>query len=209
MDFEFQISPYTDPSLVQQVSRALEKRTELRAREQFPKLWRVTDNLNPKYEGKAVSNGRRVRYRVYGILLIAMGVVLVVPGIMDPKHLLVPLVAGAVGILAGIFTLWTGSGGQAKSKRFDQAAEKLLKGFEAPPAAQVRFTPEGMEIAGKPAAAYPDVDFAAETEDLFLLTWNEKVTILQKKDLVGGDCPQFSAFLHKQLQERGSFCRLS
>ena len=209
MDFEFQISPYTDPSLVQQVSRALEKRTELRAREQFPKLWRITDNLNPKHEGKAVSNGRRVRYRVYGILLIAMGVVLVVPGIMDPKHLLVPLVAGAVGILAGIFTLLTGSGGQAQSKRFDQAAEKLLKGFEAPPAAQVRFTPGGMEIAGKPAAVYSDVDFAAETENLFLLTWNEKVTILQKKDLVGGDCAQFAAFLHKQLQERGSFCRLS
>lgn len=38
MDFEFQISPYAGPSLVQQVSRALEKRTELRARAQFPKL---------------------------------------------------------------------------------------------------------------------------------------------------------------------------
>lgn len=209
MDFVFQISPYSDPSLPQQVSHALEKRTELRAREQFPKLWHVTDDLNRKHKEKTVSNGRRIRYRIYGILLIVMGVVLFVPGIMDPKQLLVPLVAGAIGILAGIFTLWTVSGSQVQSKRFDQAAEKLLKGFEVPPAAQVRFTPEGMEIAGKPAAAYPDVDFAAETEDLFLLTWNEKVTILQKKDLIGGDCPQFSAFLHKQLQERGSFCRLS
>lgn len=209
MDFVFQISPYADPALMQQVSRALEKRTELRSRAQFPKLWHVTDDLNRKHKGKTVSNGQRVRYRIYGILLIVMGVILFVPGIMDPKQLLVPLVAGAVGILAGVFTLWAVSGSQAQSKRFDQAAEKLLKGFEAPPAAQVRFTPEGMEIAGKPAAAYPDVDFAAETEDLFLLTWNEKVTILQKKDLIGGDCPQFSAFLHKQLQERGSFCCLS
>lgn len=209
MDFVFQISPYSDPSLAQQVSGALEKRTELRARAQCPKLWRVTDALNRRQEGKVVSNGQRIRYRIYGILLIVMGVILLVPGIMDPKQLLVPLVAGIVGILAGIFTLWTVSGSQVQSKRFDQAAEKLLKGFEAPPAAQVRFTPEGMEIAGKPAAAYSDVDFAAETEDLFLLTWNEKVTILQKKDLVGGDYPQFAAFLHGQIQEHGSFCRLS
>ena len=209
MDFEFQISPYAGPSLVQQVSRALEKRTELRARAQFPKLWRAADDLNRKHEGKAASNGWGMRYRIYGILLIVMGVILFVPGIMDPKHLLVPLVAGAVGILVGLFTLWIVRGSQAQSKRFDQAAEKLLKGFEAPPAAQVRFTPEGMEIAGKPAAAYSDVDFAAETEDLFLLTWNEKVTILQKKDLVGGDYPQFAAFLHRQIQEHGSFCRLS
>ena len=209
MDFVFQISPYSDPSLAQQVSHALEKRTELRSRAQFPKLWRVTDNLNRKHEGKTLSNGRRVRYRIYAILLIVMGVILLVPGIMDPKQLLVPLVAGVVGVLAGVFTLWTVSGSHTQSKRFDQAAEKLLKGFEAPPVAQVRFTPEGMEIAGKPAAAYPDVDFVAETEDLFLLTWNEKVTILQKKDLVGGDCPQFAAFLHKQLQERGAFYCLS
>lgn len=209
MDFVFQISPYSDPSLAQQVSGALEKRTELRARAQCPKLWRVTDALNRRHEGKAVSNGQRIRYRIYGILLIVMGVILLVPGIMDPKQLVVPLVAGVVGILAGIFTLWTVSGSQVQSKRFDQAAEKLLKGFEAPPEAQVRFTPEGMEIAGKPAAAYPEVDFAAETEDLFLLTWNEKVTILQKKDLVGGDCPQFTAFLHKQLQERGAFFTLT
>ena len=209
MDFVFQISPYSDPSLAQQVSGALEKRTELRARAQCPKLWRVTDALNRRYEGKAVSNGQRIRYRFYGILLIVMGVILLVPGIMDPKQLLVPLVAGVVGVLAGIFTLWTVGGSQVQSKRFDQAAEKLLKGFEAPPAAQVRFTPEGMEIAGKPAAAYPDVDFAAETEDLFLLTWNEKVTILQKKDLVGGDCPQIAVFLHKKLQERGAFFTLT
>ena len=209
MEFVFHISPYSDPSLVQQVSRALKERTELCSRTQFPKLWRVTDNLNRRHGEKTVSNGRRMRYRIYGILLIVMGVILFVPGIMDPKQLLVPLAAGVVGILAGGFTLWAVSGSQAQSKRFDQAAKKLLKGFEAPPAAQVRFTPEGMEIAGKPAAAYPDVDFAAETENLFLLTWNEKVTILQKKDLVGGDCPQFAAFLCKQMQEHGTFCRLS
>lgn len=208
MDFIFQISSYCDPSLPRQVSQALERRTELQARAQCPRLWNVADAWNRRGK-KPISKGQRIRYRIYGVLLTVMGIILLIPGLMEAKTLWVPLVAGAIGVLLGVFTLWAVGGMQRQRARFDQAAEKLLKGFASPPCARVRFTPEGMEIAGKPAASYSDFDFVAETEDLYLLTWNEKVTILQKKDLVQGDCPQFAALLHKQLPKCGTFCSLS
>lgn len=205
MEFVFHISPYRDPSLVHQVGAALEKRTELRARQQYPGLWRVTDHFNKAKVPEAVWKKRRIRYRLYGVLLTIMGVILLVPGLMKPKKLLVPLVAGVVGRSAGLFTQWAGGVTSRQTRRFDQAAGKLLKGFEAPPPARVRFVREGMEIGGKLAASYADFDFAAETKDLFLLTWKEKVTILQKKDLAAGNGAQFCDFLMDRMKGHGTF----
>lgn len=205
MDFIFQISPYKDPAFVRQVSDALEKRTELRAREQHPGLWRVTDRLNGGKVPEDIRKKRHIRYRIYGVLLIVMGVILIVPGLMEPEKLLVPLIAGAVGLLAGLFTLWAGGIKSRQTRRFDQAAGKLLKEFEAPPLARVRFVREGMEIGGKLAASYADFDFAAETKDLFLLTWRENVIVLQKKDLAVGDRAQFGDFLMDRMKGYGTF----
>lgn len=209
MEFLFRLSPYCDPSLMEQVSGALEKRTELRARAQCPKLWRMTDYCNAGKGRKTLSPKQRIRYRVYSILLIVMGILLLVPGLMEPKERLLPLVAGIAGILTGLFTLWAIGGEQRQNERFDRAAEKLLKGFAAPPSAQVRFTREGMELAGKLAVSYPEIDFVAETKDLYLLTWQEKVTILQKKDLVAENKERFTSFLQEQITGYGTFCSVS
>ena len=208
MNFVFQISPYVAPDLVRQVSDALERRTELRSREQFPRMWRVIDGLNGQKASRGTWNRRRRRYRVYGVLLILLGIILFVPGMMDPGELLVPLIAGAAGILAGGLTLWMcGSRKKKKDSRFDRAAEQFLKGLAAPPSAQVRFTEDGMEIAGRPGASYPDFDFVAETRDLFLLTWKEKITLLQKKDLAEGDLEQFRSFLLDNMKEKNIYYR--
>lgn len=209
MEFLFQLSPYCDPSLKEQVSSALEKQTELRARAQYPKLWRITDCCSARKGNKTFSPKQRIRYRIYGVLLVVIGIVLVVPGLMEPKELLLPLIAGIAGILTGLFTLWVVGGKQRQDKQFDQAAEKLLKGFAAPPPAQVRFTEEGMELAGKLAVSYPEIDFAAETKDLYLLTWHEKVTILQKKDLRAENKACFTSFLREQISGHGTFYSVS
>lgn len=42
-DYIFHISPYDTEKLLPQVSRALEKRTEMVSRERFPGLWKHTD----------------------------------------------------------------------------------------------------------------------------------------------------------------------
>ena len=43
-DYIFHISPYDTEKLLPQVSRALEKRTEMVSRERFPGLWKHTDD---------------------------------------------------------------------------------------------------------------------------------------------------------------------
>lgn len=200
MDFEFQISPYNNPSLVQQVSHALESRTEFISREKYPQIWKITDYFSSKKVSEVVLKRRRSRYRIYGILLIILGIFLLVPGLMEPHKLLVPLVAGMIGILAGGFTLWNCGAQKQQSKQFEQAATKLLKDLEVPQSVRVRFTQDGMKIADQQIVPYSDFNFVCETEDLFLLTWNEKVSILQKQDMVTGNKEQFISFLKGQIK---------
>ena len=200
MDYEFQISPYNDPSFVQQISCALKKRTEFMSRKKYPKMWKLTDYFNSKNVSEIVLKRRRFRYRIYGILLILMGVFLLVPGLMDPRELAVPLLAGILGLIIGVFTLWGSKTQKVQRKRFHQAAVKLLKGLESPPPVRVQFTQSGMKIADRQTVPYSDFNFIYETEDLVLLSWNEQVTILQKKDMVTGSKEQFISFLQDHIK---------
>ncbi len=52
-DYIFHISPYDTEKLLPQVSRALEKRTEMVSRERFPGLWNIpTDSALWRGGGK-------------------------------------------------------------------------------------------------------------------------------------------------------------
>ena len=200
MDYGFQISPYNNPSYVQQISYALEKRTESISREKYPQMWKITDYFNSKKVSESVLKKRRFRSRIYGALLIIMGVFLLVPGLMEPQELAVPLFAGIFGLLIGVFTLWSSKAPKLQSRRFNQAAVKLLKSVEPPLPVHVHFTQDGMKIADQQIIPYSDFNFVCETKDLFLLTWNEQITILQKKDLVTGDKAQFTSFLQDHIK---------
>lgn len=100
MDYEFQLSPYDGASLVPQVSCALEKRTESISREKYPKMWKITDHFNSKKVSEIVLKRRRLRYRVYGILLIIMGAFLLIPGLMEPPRTGSPFICGYFGPFA-------------------------------------------------------------------------------------------------------------
>ena len=43
--YNFQITPYDTEGILQQVSKALEKRTEFVSRERYPGLWENIDKL--------------------------------------------------------------------------------------------------------------------------------------------------------------------
>lgn len=51
-EYRFVLTPY-DPSLADELSRALEKRTELSSRKKYPGLWRQTDRLHAYNEPEA------------------------------------------------------------------------------------------------------------------------------------------------------------
>lgn len=199
MDFEFQASSPPSSLLVSQLSCALKQRTELISRKAHPRIWRVNDHLNSKKQPESILKKRRARSRLYGILLIIMGCFLAVPGLTEPTTLLVPLVAGIIGILAGILTLSSCRAVKKSNRQFDKAAKQLLDNLASTQPTHAHFAQDGMILPGRQLVAYSKFDFGCETQDLLLLTWMDQVAVLQKKDLCTGNVAQLTAFLQEHI----------
>ena len=196
----FQISSYDISRLLPQVSKALEMRSEHLSRERYPKMWRSIDRLPSPSRGAKRS---RLRTRLFSILCLAAGVILVVPGLMEPKELLVPLVAGAAAVVLGASGLWRTR--KNREKPFDRSARLLLEGKDQTPespAPVVSFSDEGMSLSSQGEAAfvpYRDFESAWETADTLLLVFGQRVTLLQKRDLVQGDFSGLSRLLAEKV----------
>ena len=196
----FEISSYDISRLLPQVSRALEKRSEHLSRQRYPKMWRYIDRLPSPSRG--TSRGR-LRTRLFSVLCLAAGVILVVPGLMEPKELLVPLVAGAAAVVLGVSGLWRTR--KNREKPFDRSARLLLEGKDQTPersAPTVSFSDQGMSLSekgGSEFVPYSDFESAWETEDTLLLVFGQRVTLLQKRDLVQGDFSGLSRLLAEKV----------
>lgn len=196
----FEISSYDISRLLPQVSRALEKRSEHLSRQRYPKMWRYIDRLPSPSRG--TSRGR-LRTRLFSVLCLAAGVILVVPGLMEPKELLVPLVAGAAAVVLGVSGLWRTR--KNREKPFDRSARLLLEGKDQTPerpAPTVSFSDQGMSLSekgGSEFVPYRDFESAWETADTLLLVFGQRVTLLQKRDLVQGDFSGLSRLLTEKV----------
>jgi hypothetical protein len=127
MEFVFKPEKLTE-DLNYQISEAIAKRTEIYSRNKLPGLWKKTDELNRKNLYEACFK-RRIRLRrFYGIVLIALGIFLFVPGIVKPKELFVPLIVGAFSIINGIFAVIPR---KTDAERFLKKAKKLAKAINS------------------------------------------------------------------------------
>ncbi len=196
----FKLSPYDIDGLLPQVSKALEKRTELVSRERYPGLWKQTDKLR----ASSGQGQNRFRTKVLSILCILLGIFLLVPGLVKPQELLVPLLVGAVAVGAGIGGLWRSR--KHKKNPFDKSAKLLLAGknAELSESVEVEFAENGMTIPTENGAtetvSYDKFECAIETEDSILFVFEERVTLLQKRDLVCGMPEEFCAFCAEKIR---------
>lgn len=195
MEFVFKTGSYDGPGLTAQVSRALEVRTELESRAKMPRMWRTIDKLNASERADAEELARRHRRsRVYGVLLLILGVLLLVPGVMNPAEMALQLAAGCVGVVAGALCLRPRSTRSSNLQRqFERAARELIGKAGDAAGTEVRFTDTGMEL-GETVVEYAALDSVIATEDIYMFVWDGKVTVLQKRDLDGGDA-DFDEFL--------------
>lgn len=183
--FSFQISPYDVDKLLPQTSKALEKRTELASRKQYPGLWKFTDKFNTMSHMQKRS---RLRTKFMSIICLVLGVFLFVPGIMEPQELLVPLIVGALAIGAGFGGLWRSRKHMCNS--FDNSAKLLLKerGTLSPSQSIViSFSKTEMLISvdskHTERVPYSSFEYVIEAPDIFLMFYDTRVTALQKSDL--------------------------
>ena len=202
-NYNFQITPYDIESLLPQVSKALEKRTEFVSRERYPGLWENIDKLNAVSKGKRRSS---LRSKIMSIICLVLGVFLFVPGLMKPQELLVPLLVGAFAIVIGIVYLYIGR--KDKKNPFDKSARLLLMGKDTISAKQsimVSFSESGMEIRADDKEPqhipYSDFESMIETEDLFLFVHDTRITVLQKKDLTSNDITDFRNFISRNVPQ--------
>ena len=195
MEFVFKTGSYDGPGLTAQVSRALAARTEIESRAKMPRMWRTIDKLNASERADAEELARRRRRsRVYGVLLLILGVLLLVPGVMNPAEMALQLAAGCVGVVAGALCLRPRSTRSSNLHRqFERAARELLGKAGDAAGTEVRFTDTGMEL-GETVVEYAALDSVIATEDIYMFVWDGKVTVLQKRDLDGGDA-DFDEFL--------------
>ena len=196
-----QISPYDTEKLLPQVSQALEKRTEIISREQYPGMWKHTDKFNSMEQGRTRS---RLRTRLMSVVCLAVGIFLFVPGLVKPQELVVPLFVGAVAVDVGIGGLWRSR--KHKKNPFDKSAKVLLAGKDGISAEQsivVSSSKDGMTIpidnGNTEFVAFSGFECAIEAADMLLLVYGERVTVLQKIDLTTGNISDFCKLISEKV----------
>lgn len=192
MNHIFEMQPHDAEPLLAQVSRALEKRTELMSRKQYASLWKVTDRLNERQKDSAgpgrVHKGLTIFNLILGSFLLLTALLAKMQGRpMDETVLFVGVLAVGVGILR----LRTEPMKSKTQKRFDRAAGMLLEKLADIQPGQIRITfdENGMEMWEGEAAEqvpYSKFECIVEEEDLFLVTFDDKAMVLPKADLTHG-----------------------
>ena len=209
MEFIFQVTNYEDPALDGEAVELLRQRLEAKSRQVAPGMWKVTDKLNAR-AAKGPGRERRLRrYRVYGVILIVLGVLALVPGLMEPR---IPSLI-VTGSLAVVWGVWSVSLRERKPLRPPASCKKeaaeLLAGRRAvdwsEASAEVCFDEIGMTVSAgenREAVPYGDMTGAFETERLWLLVYSgERALLLQKKDLASGEAGDFLSCLQDHINQ--------
>ena len=182
--------------LEEELAAALEKRMEIFSRASLPGMWKKTDALN-RYAARG-SGRKGVLRKILPWVLILAGLFLTIPGLMEPKELRTPLIAGAFFMLLGVSSLLRQRPARRKGS-FRQAAAGMLQNTAAlaTMSVQVVFDGGGMKVITQEderSVSYAEMEMLIETPQLYLLTYGGKATLLQKKDL-SGDAAAFTASL--------------
>lgn len=213
--YKFRISNYNDTVLDSETAELFSMRLEEQSRAVMPVLWQITDRMREKTGNGEYSKKRVVRRRILGIVLLLLGIVVFVPGLMEPKNLLF-IITGAAAILVGVFGLLLA---QREKEACDRecpenrktrvtgscrkAADMMLQGRRSVDwdkiDAQLSFDDQGMRIkvdTTEQEVPYKEMNGLYETEHLWLLVYSKKnAFLLQKKDITCGEEGSFASFV--------------
>ena len=219
MEFVFQLSSYDSPELEAETVRALDRLMEAHSRSVLPGVWAVTDriNQNSRYAAEWPNQQRAAkRCRFYGALMLGIGIFMLIPGLMEPRKLLVVLLGGILAILSSITyfrrakALASGTRlqtprkpSQASCRAAGQLLDQLRQlDLEKTPVS-VRFDGNGVTVAGteqeEQLVPYGGITDIFEEEYTWMLSYGEnQVLLLQKKDLAVGNTEDFMGYVQER-----------
>lgn len=187
MTFTFH-STALDKQLLPQISDALEQHTQRVSRTKYPNLWQNIDKL------PANRHPSKPRSKLFSVICLFLGLVLFIPGLMEPQKLLIPLLAGAIGIGTGIGGLIRSG---KNSSPFTRSAKKLMKLYVV--GAKITFSDSGMILPEEADIPYSSMEAVIETRDCLFLVFGERYLLLQKKDC-RDDLAAFLLFLNEKVE---------
>ena len=197
IEFIFQVKEYDAEALLPQVSKALQRRMELRNQQLRP------GKPNPAEMTEAQRKQAKIKDIIWGVIWLAVGIYFLVSGFTKGENATLPLVVGAVAVFFGIKRLIPQR--KPNVEKFDKAAKEFLDGHKEnfdDVENQICFSDEEMIIVtgaledlDQEAVTYDEVEFAMETEDIFLLVHGGHGVMLQKKDITLGTAEEFREHL--------------
>lgn len=196
MEFIFKPEKLSE-NLFYEISEVIAKRTEIFSRRKLPGLWEKTDRLNEKrLPEKALIRRRKFR-RFYGIICIALGFFLFVPGLVKPDELFVPLVVGAVAMITGISAVIPR---KTNAERYLKKAKKLAKAINSSLEKDdtVVFGDNGIFENGALLMKYEELENLIENRSIFLVCDGKKIMVLRKNDMVSGNPEEFKIFIEEK-----------
>lgn len=196
MEFIFKPEKLSD-DLVYQISECIAKRSENLSREKYPGIWKKVDSINGNKMPEDVLKRRKKRRRIYGIILLALGFFLFIPGIIEPKELFVPLIVGAFAIINGIFAVLPS---HSPEEKFKKNAKNLMNAINSSLEKDdtVTFNDEAIYENGTVLMEYKNLEPLIESRSIWLVCDGKKVMALRKVDLVSGSKEDFSEFIRKK-----------
>lgn len=211
--FLFQISHYDDPALETEAEELFRQRLETYSRQSLPGLWKITDAFGAGATQGPGGEKRPGRYRLYGLLLLALGVFVLVPGLAEPGK---PglILAGMLVIIAGLTGVWLGRRKPSPENQmpeapaaYTKAARSWLEGLRAADWAdhltRISFDEAGMTVAsdlGDERVPYGQIQSVFETERLWLLVHGkDNGLLLQKQDLISGNPHEFMPYIRQKI----------
>ena len=183
--YTFRLTAYDIPRYLPQVSRALERRSELAGQLKYAIRKKLAGV--PQSRGNFHGRNRRTTY-----IMSAVGIVLGAGSLYLSASLgwdIFFLIIGAALVIAGIYGFYHAG----RSNPYARDAAKLLKGkdsFLAEDDIRIVFNDYGMRSA-RSFIPYNEFQCWIETEDLFLFMYGPLVTLLQKTDLVDAEISDF------------------
>lgn len=206
MAFVFTRAPL-DEALLPQIAHALKTRIDSLSRLKYPAMWEQADRAAAKDTPEKKASREKaaaIRHRLWGIVFLALGIVLVVPGIMEPGKLTLPLIVGAIAVLMGgkrLFGKYV-SAEEKMMRRYEASARQLLNQLnraQESGAPTLTFDEEAMTMTtpngSEEVVPYTAMEYVIEEEDLILITFGTKITVICQTEIVDGDIAEFLPFM--------------
>lgn len=202
MEYTFRLHAYEETAR-DQLLRALERVTEARSRKACPGLWKMTDRLNQVQRmPPEVLRRRRRRQKVYGVLLLALGLFGAIPAAMEPQELMSVLVVSLAAIALGIFSLLPRRQ-ERQNRQLLRERDRIFSAYQTldEQGAAVTFRETGIFEGEQQLGSYETLQEVVLQENIVLLVWQERFLFLQLRDLEGASPEAFRAFLLRKLEE--------